>query len=49
LQKGKIFTLNAQGLVEEPSRNAQDGITYFGCKKRDKRVSKEIKVKIFRE
>jgi len=42
LPKGTIITINAQG-VEGSFRNALDGITYFGCKKKAKRISKHVR------
>lgn len=43
LPKGQIISINAQG-VENSFRNKKDGITYFGCKKRLKRISKQVRV-----
>lgn len=43
LPKGTMININAQG-VEGSFRNGKDGITYFGCKKRAKRVSKHVRV-----
>lgn len=42
LPKGTVITINAQGVVGS-FRNGKDGITYFGCKKRAKRVSKHVR------
>lgn len=44
LQKGRVFTINAQGLADS-ERNAKDGVTYFGCKKKAKAVNKDLKQK----
>ncbi len=40
-----MININAQG-VEGSFRNAKDGITYFGCKKRAKRISKHVRVSL---
>jgi hypothetical protein len=42
LPKGTIINVNAQG-VEASFRSAKDGITFFGCKKRPKRIAKHIR------
>jgi hypothetical protein len=43
LAKGTVINFNAQG-VEGTFRKAFDGTTFFGCKKRAKRVSKHVRV-----
>ena len=41
-----VLSINAQGL-ENSFRSAKDGFTYFGCKKKDKRLNSNVKVVIF--
>lgn len=41
LEKGEILVINAMGLEDDKSfRKANDGFTYFGCKKSIKKANK---------
>jgi hypothetical protein len=41
LEKGEVLVINATGLDNDKSfRKANDGFTYFGCKKSIKKIKK---------
>ena len=42
LQNGRVLDFNSQGLIGG-FRNERDGVAYFGCKKRPKRIIKTVR------